>query len=781
MPYNTTTGVFTRTSNSFSDPVTGTVIDPDDADDLFDDYDAGGLSLAFGRFGTVAESTVTAATTTNIGASDNFKVLIDGAATITSLGSVASKFRVVRFNNVGTLTHNATTLILPGGQGISYTPGDTGIFASDASGNWRCWYFLATSRIKLSTSVVIYVATTGSDSNSGLAAGSPKLTLNAAYNLLRNSYDLQGWQAIISIADGTYTAGLTALGPIVGAGVTSGVQVVGNLTTPTNVIIKPTSGYAVYVSEGARVYLRGVELSGQNSNTDLIYSGAWSRLTFDTIVFGYNIGGHDIQAGSLTEVSIIGNYKIAKPRVQKTCTLTTSDAVLACADTADIVVGMGVTTAAGTDFAAMTYVVSIITNTSVTVNTAAAVLGTGSQTVNFTTGGLSHIQADPGAQIYTSTSIGDGGSNQLVVDTTANAYYSNFFISGNDARLYLARLAFLTKDENVSTTATFSSGTTNITVDDGSLVSNGWLVVHPSVPWGTTVSSGGGTDNLVLSANTTAAATDSAIAFGTLVSLQSTPFVMYEARALLDSRMTGTLGDNTTLPGRKHTFNASFTKGSNVITVSAGDAAALSLMFSRLPGYRGLVIQNSFIPNGAVIPDANSISGTNITISQAVTSGSGGVVSCTAAGFMWQGGQLATLRGPPVLSGNYLPTGVVLGGKLLSADFNVTTDQAITIHSPTPTYRILAITVSNASVSLANADGGLYTAAAKGGYALVPAATTYTALTAAAVNAIGSSTILTMTSQAVHYDLSTIYFSLTGTEGSPATADIYIYIFPEYQ
>ncbi len=41
MPRNPTTGVFTRVANSFSNPVFGTLIDPTDADALFDDYDAG--------------------------------------------------------------------------------------------------------------------------------------------------------------------------------------------------------------------------------------------------------------------------------------------------------------------------------------------------------------------------------------------------------------------------------------------------------------------------------------------------------------------------------------------------------------------------------------------------------------------------------------------------------------------------------------------------------------------------------------------------------------------
>ena len=41
MPRNPITGVFTRVANSFSNPVFGTLIDPTDADALFDDYDAG--------------------------------------------------------------------------------------------------------------------------------------------------------------------------------------------------------------------------------------------------------------------------------------------------------------------------------------------------------------------------------------------------------------------------------------------------------------------------------------------------------------------------------------------------------------------------------------------------------------------------------------------------------------------------------------------------------------------------------------------------------------------
>lgn len=47
MPRNPTTGVYTRVDNSFSEPVTGTLIEPADADEFFDDLDVGLNSLPF--------------------------------------------------------------------------------------------------------------------------------------------------------------------------------------------------------------------------------------------------------------------------------------------------------------------------------------------------------------------------------------------------------------------------------------------------------------------------------------------------------------------------------------------------------------------------------------------------------------------------------------------------------------------------------------------------------------------------------------------------------------
>lgn len=87
------------------------------------------------------EATMASAATINLGASNPRDVVITGTTTITSLGTMANRERIVRFAGSLTLTHNATSLILPTGQNIVTQAGDTALFTSDASGNWRCNHY----------------------------------------------------------------------------------------------------------------------------------------------------------------------------------------------------------------------------------------------------------------------------------------------------------------------------------------------------------------------------------------------------------------------------------------------------------------------------------------------------------------------------------------------------------------------------------------------------------------------------------------------------------------
>lgn len=81
---------------------------------------------------------VASAATCDIGAATTTRITITGTTTITSFGTGADRLRFVTFAGALTLTHNGTSLILPGGANITTAAGDTATFASDSSGNWRC-------------------------------------------------------------------------------------------------------------------------------------------------------------------------------------------------------------------------------------------------------------------------------------------------------------------------------------------------------------------------------------------------------------------------------------------------------------------------------------------------------------------------------------------------------------------------------------------------------------------------------------------------------------------
>lgn len=82
---------------------------------------------------------IASATTTDLGAVAGLMHDITGTTTITGFGTVsAGIWKIVKFEGALTLTHNSTSLILPGGANITTANGDVGIFISEGSGNWRC-------------------------------------------------------------------------------------------------------------------------------------------------------------------------------------------------------------------------------------------------------------------------------------------------------------------------------------------------------------------------------------------------------------------------------------------------------------------------------------------------------------------------------------------------------------------------------------------------------------------------------------------------------------------
>lgn len=107
----------------------------------------------------------------------------------------------------------------------------------------------------------------------------------------------------------------------------------------------------------------------------------------------------------------------------------------------------------------------------------------------------------------------------------------------------------------------------------------------------------------------------------------------------------------------------------------------------------------------------------------------------------------------------------VLLGKLSGANLNSTLDQAISLLSGNK--RITRIVATGPSGTTATAAGGIYTAASKGGTAIVAASQTYSALT--------GTLKLNLTLAGDYITGSTIYFSLTTAEGSASLCNIHVF------
>lgn len=137
-----------------------------------------------------------------------------------------------------------------------------------------------------SAAVQYYVSTTGNDGNNCTATGSPCLTIQAAWNKAAIvNYGSGGFQ--INLADGSYSQGLLATQTWGG----SGPQlIVGNCTTPGNVVVTSTSTDGTFTAHSnTEISIKCLEV--QSSVQHGFYS-KWSGIIhFDKIRFGTAVNG----------------------------------------------------------------------------------------------------------------------------------------------------------------------------------------------------------------------------------------------------------------------------------------------------------------------------------------------------------------------------------------------------------------------------------------------------------------------------------------------------------
>lgn len=126
------------------------------------------------------------AATVDLGAATGMWAHITGTTTITSLGTASSGvMRWAVFDGALTLTHNATSLILPTGANITTAVGDAALFVSEGSGNWRCLGYWRKSGQPLTTGASLQPVNTLTNS-SGTVTVDCSLGINFKITLSAN-------------------------------------------------------------------------------------------------------------------------------------------------------------------------------------------------------------------------------------------------------------------------------------------------------------------------------------------------------------------------------------------------------------------------------------------------------------------------------------------------------------------------------------------------------------------------------------------------------------------
>jgi hypothetical protein len=175
-------------------------------------------------------------------------------------------------------------------SGSSHVADDVNVISpNQGSGRWLRSGLFRTRR-RLNSSITIYVSNTGSDSNNGLSAGSPLLTIQAAIDKALQ-LDIYPYTVTIQIADGVYT------GPIELKKVSGTVVLRGNLSNPSSVVIQASNVTSVITAVGVENYrLESLRINSLVSG-DLIRLND-SSISLKNVVLGNCLGSNSVLANN---------------------------------------------------------------------------------------------------------------------------------------------------------------------------------------------------------------------------------------------------------------------------------------------------------------------------------------------------------------------------------------------------------------------------------------------------------------------------------------------------
>lgn len=258
-------------------------------------------------------TTVTAAGTTTLTVgSAGIQYFTGGTTQTVKLPVTSTLVTGQQFNVTNNSTGNVTVQASGGSLVRTLTPLTTGVFIdllTSGTGS-TSWDYRVSGAIReiLIASRTYYVATTGIDSNDGLSASTPFLTVQRAVDVIYG-LDCVTYSITIQIADGTYAPASGSRVayfpcPILGSGV---ITIQGNPGTPTNVILSSTSTQAIEANIQS-ITVKDVKLTTTTSGNCLGALGG-ATISFSGVDFGTCAGIHI--KGNAAFVTATGNYTVS--------------------------------------------------------------------------------------------------------------------------------------------------------------------------------------------------------------------------------------------------------------------------------------------------------------------------------------------------------------------------------------------------------------------------------------------------------------------------------------
>lgn len=229
---------------------------------------------------TQARDTIASAATCDIGAKDAMSLDVTGTTTITSLGTVDAGIRKwLTFSGVLTFTHNATSLIIPGGASVTTAAGDVACVESLGSGNWRCLSYnkangnaVAVNTLLLDGSVSSPALAFASETGLGLYRISAGLMGFSQGGTRIFSYSSTGVQVSMSGTTSAITLGTS------GAYLTNGINVAGNIGVGSGIAVGGGFGanaghfYSYGTAPSFNGHFNAIDSSAGNGNAYAFYA-----------------------------------------------------------------------------------------------------------------------------------------------------------------------------------------------------------------------------------------------------------------------------------------------------------------------------------------------------------------------------------------------------------------------------------------------------------------------------------------------------------------------------